>query len=482
MRRPSRKGVSVSVTKAMTAARTGEEELAEVLTPTDSLEVDEDGVLRIEGCSCLELLARFGSPLFVVSEQTLRANYRRLFDAYAKAWPEEINVMYAIKANNNLAIRAILHQEGAGGDVFGEGELYATFMGGADPDKLVLNGSNKSFELVQTAVRLGIRVNVDDEEEIDFLEQVVEQGTTPARANLRLNIVPPEFDPSGKTRDRQWGFSLEGAIPLVNRLLAINGLEFEGLHLHIGRTSADPAFHIAWARKLAEGIVELHRRTGFVPRLLDVGGGYARERDIEARAPYAFKPNTDSPTVYRNVHAIEEYAAAVSEALLGPLREAGLPTPRLWLEPGRYICGNAVVLLGSVGAVKRDAGRIWVNVDVSINNIPRAESHGYKYFILPGSKMRAPYEIEADVVGPLCTGVPLGEDRKLPLLRRGDAIAIPDAGMYAEVRSMQMNGVPRPATVLVNQGEAEIIKERETVLDVFAHHRIPERLMTRQSN
>ena len=173
---------------------TGRDYLAGIRSPTDHLEVDEAGVLSIEGCSAPELVRDYGSPLYVISEATLRENYRRIYRAFQNVWPAPINVLYAIKANNNFAVRAILHQEGAGGDCFGNGELYATFMGGGDPEKIVLNGSNKDLDHLRLGVRLGVRINVDLEEEIDLLGKVTADEVRPARVKLRVKIHPPEFD------------------------------------------------------------------------------------------------------------------------------------------------------------------------------------------------------------------------------------------------------------------------------------------------
>ena len=450
--------------------------LASILTPTDSLAADARGELLIEGCSARSLLAAFGSPLYVVSERTLRANFRRLRHAFEARWPAPVNVLYAIKANNNLAIRAILNEEGAGGDCFGESELYATFAGGADPERVVMSGPNKSYADLRRAVELGIRVNVDAEDEIAFLAAISRELGREARVLLRAKVLPPELDdyameygPSDQSPVEhlvscQWGFSVDAVARLVPRVQATPGLRLEGYHLHVGRTNRDPGFYAAWAAALGEAVVSLQKRTGFAPTILDVGGGFARQRDPESR------------TLALNPYGIEDYADAVCPALLGSLRRGGLPTPALWLEPGRYIVGNAVLLLGTVGAVKHDLGRTWVNADFSINNLMRVETAGSRYHVLAANRLREPCDQIVDVVGPLCTGRPIAAAYPLPRLVRGDLLAVLDAGMYAETASTQLLGVPRPATVLVSAASAELIKERETVADVFAKHRIPARL------
>ncbi|MBI4306917.1 MAG: hypothetical protein HY678_11415 [Chloroflexi bacterium] len=450
--------------------------LSEVMTATDSLSADSTGVLQIEQMSAAALIDTFGSPLYVVSEATLRANYRRAYRAFSSRWQKPVNVLYAIKANNNLAIRAVLHQEGAGGDCFGEGELYATFASGADPEKIVMNGTNKSLTELRQAVELGVRINIDSEDEILTLGDIAADIGRKARVSLRLKVLPPELERftgnypqpdhpvAGGVASMQWGFSVQAAHRLVPQIRETPGIVLEGYHMHVGRSTADPDFHRATSLGLLRAVVELHRATGFAPAILNIGGGYARERDPE------------SGRLGLNSHTIESYAGAITATLRTGLQEAGLPLPELWLEPGRYIVGNAVVLLGTVGAIKRDLGKTWVNTDISVNNLMRIETAGSCYTILAASRLNDPHEEPVDIVGPLCLGGPLGEARSMPRLARGDLLAVLDAGMYAETASTQINGVPRPATVLVDHASAELIKERETVLDVFGRHRIPPRL------
>ena len=165
---------------------TGRAELQRLMIPGDRLAVAADGVLTIDGTPADELLARFGSPLYVAVEATIRDNYRRIARAFAQRWPAGVNVMYAIKTNNTLAIRAILSSEGAGGDCFGLGELHATLAGGTDLRRVVMNGSNKTRAEIAAAVERGIAINIDGVAEIALVQEIAAAAGVKARANLRL--------------------------------------------------------------------------------------------------------------------------------------------------------------------------------------------------------------------------------------------------------------------------------------------------------
>lgn len=460
-----------------TDTETGADLVTGMITPNDCLAVSEEGDLLIEGMPARSLADQFGTPLYVISEAAIRGSYRRIEAAFSRAWPSRVRVLYAIKANNNQAVRQLLALEGAGSDCFGEAELYASFLGGADPNLVVVNGSNKSPEEIRRAVALGVRINIDAEEEIDLIAQAAHATDRLGRVALRLKVAPDDLAsggsdyfavPAGLLSDflerEKWGFSLTGAIPLLKDILQRAELRLEGYSTHVGRFSADPQTYALWARGLARMVVSLGRELSYWPATLNLGGGWPRERDPESR----LRGSCAAP--------IEEYAEAVCAALRVELLNGDAPPPELWLESGRYVVGNAAVLLGRVGAIKRDCGRVWVNVDASTNNLMRRDTSESAYAVVPAERLREPLAETVDVVGPTCVESRLGDDVRMPILRRGDLIAVLDAGMYAETTSTQFNGLPRPATVLVGGDQVDLIKERETLADVFEKHRIPERL------
>jgi diaminopimelate decarboxylase len=454
------------------AAATGAALLDAIRVESDALDV-EAGVLHIDGADPRALVEAYGSPLYVTVERTLRANYRRIHRALAARWPAPINVLYSIKANNTLAIRRILTDEGAGGDCFGMGELTATLRAGTDPRLVAMNGSNKTREEIDAAIAAGVTINVDGTDELDYLREACARQGRQAQVNLRLKVLPAALDRHVNELNRsangfvanvarvKWGYVVDGARPLVDALRAIEGVDLTGYSCHIGHLSKAPEAFGAVAGAFAEAVAALHATTGFVPRVLDLGGGWAQQRDPSFREAGV------------HTHPVEAYVEAAVAALRSGL-PADMPLPALWIEPGRYIVGNAVLLLARVGAVKHDAGRTWFHVDASTNNLPRIESGQFHYTLLPASRMLDPLDTVADIVGSTCFRSVLGSARAMPALVRGDLVAILDAGMYAEVFANQFNGVPRPGGVLVSAHGVDEIRRRETIDDVFRDHRVPE--------
>lgn len=439
---------------------------------------DAQGRLYIEECAARSLVERFGSPLYVTSEAQIRHNYRRFVNAFSERYRENrVVVLYALKANNNLAIRRIFHQEGAGCDCFGVAELWATFAGGADARSVVLNGSNKPEEELREAVRLGVTVTLDCLEEIELLNAIAAAQQRKVPVHLRLKprlegfdgvygMFSESVDVARVVQSWKWGMTFAEALATARRAQEMRWVELVGLHCHIGRQTGEASPYRAQARAVVSQAAAMREQTGWTPRVFDLGGGFAHGRDPEGRHSVAHVP------------PIEEFAETLTSALRAELATHRFPPPVIEFEPGRFLIGNTTVLLGTVGVVKRtsELGRVWVNLDCSTNQLTRIMSRGDYYHIVAAEKLDEPATERVEIVGPLCMPDVLGSSRDLPPLQRGDLVAVLDAGMYAETTSSQFNGQPRPATVLVNGADAELIKVRETVTDVFAHHRIPARL------
>jgi diaminopimelate decarboxylase len=448
----------------------------EIVGQDGPIRVDEDGLLWIEGRAAPELAEAYGTPLYVTSEAQIRANVRRLRQAFEARWPR-VQLLFATKANANLAIRRVLVDEGVGGDCFGLGELAVSLQAGVPPDLLVLNGSNKQPAELRAAIEAGVIINIDDRGELDVVAGLAEQLGRPAEVCLRMlpftyadpaTLEPGLAEIAADTSHDKWGMDRQTIVEIVPNALESAWLGLRGLHLHVSRLRSTPeAFELA-SRLVAACIAELHDRFGWQPELLDFGGGYPHERDPESGAP-------------SGSHAVgtpEEYAEAITSTLRTALADRSLREPQLLLEPGRRLVSNATVLLTRVGVVKRlpTGSTTWVNVDASTNHCPRVPLQGYYYEIVHATKGRDPGVMDVNVVGPTCVIDLLGEQRPLPSVGQDDLLAVLDVGGYAEVLSTQFNLLPRPASVLVDGDASELIRRRETIDDLLATQVVPARL------
>ena len=431
------------------------------------IRVDDEGVLRIEEHAAPALAERYGTPLFVTSEAQIRANVRRLRAAFEERWPR-VTLLYATKANANLAVRRILVGEGVGGDCFGLGELTVSLRAGVAPERLVLNGGNKQPPELRAAIEAGVTINVDDPTELDAVGRLARELGRPASICLRVlpfsYADPGSLEPdlaaiAADTSHDKWGMDRRRSSRDA-RALASDRLRLRGLHLHVSRLRPTPeAFELA-AELIADCIAELRDRFGWEPELLDFGGGFPHERD----------PESGEASSSHAVGTPEEYAEAVTSTLRAALAERSLAEPHLLLEPGRRLVSNATVLLTRVGVVKRlpSGSTTWVNVDASTNHSPRVPLQGYYYEIVHATKG----DEEGDGRGQRrradLHGRPPGRAAHCRRSSRATCSRCSTSAATRRCSRTQFNMVPRPANVLVAAASAEVIRRRETLGDILA--------------
>ena len=449
-------------------------------TMTDQPFVGPNGHLWIEGVDSVDLATRFGTPLFVVSEQQVRSNVRRFRAAFERHYPH-VEVLFANKVFNNLAIRHLMNSEGVGGDCFGETELYLSLLAGTPKDSIVLNGSSKSDVELSMAIDAGVSIILDSLEDLDRVA-----SRCPPSRRLRLGVrakLPlhslettplgsQHFGPgslSHQSLDNKWGVTHDDLLAIGERVRDDDRFELHELHYHLGRVTTDVAAFACVARELVAWAAALRDATGIVTPCVNAGGGWAVGRP-EGHGPHG-EDDASTPS-------FDDYASTVAKAINHACRELDYPPPLLRLEPGRALVANAVTLLASVGTVKRHAGhKTWINVDTSTNHLPRVRTSDWYHHMVVADRPSAQADTHADVVGPLCVIDTLGRDRGLPRIRRGDVLAILDAGAYTESAAANFNGQPRPATVLVDQDRVSVITERERPSDIVRRYRVPPHLL-----
>lgn len=445
------------------------------------LRTDDDGILRIEGLSTVELADQYGTPLFVLSENTIRENYRRIYNAFAEGYPNEVIVCVGMKGNRGLAARRVIVDEGGGGDAFGLGELTVALMAGSSPERIVMNGPNKSDETLVAAIDAGIMINVDNLDELDNVKRLAASLGKTARISVRIRLPlkavqdvlftdtrypPPGISPSKWEQEFKFGMEPESLFKAIERALSVKQVALLGVMYH-GGIPRRAGFFREETEELMDYVGEVRDRFSWVPQYLNVGGGFVPNR-VGADIP----PD------------IEEYAETIVRAITSKCGKLDLPVPKLLMEPGRYCWENAGVWLTRVGNIKEDrtlARMTWVYVDGNTNemNDPFDPRSGVHHVVLANDGRR-PGNMVIDICGQLCNAADvLAKARTMPPLKSGDILAFLDMGAYNEGFADQSNATPRSATVMVSKGRTAVVRRRETVQDVLAREAVPTWLAVR---
>ena len=402
------------------------------------------GELELGGLRASDLAARFGTPLVVYCERTLRERAQ----LFLRAAPEAL-VVYGTKAFPNVAVLRVLAAEGLGADVSTLGELEFARRARIPGERLVVHGNNKSDEELRAAGDLGALVALDA---LDEPERAAAAGV--GRALVRVTPgVEAETHESIRTghRGSKFGLDADEALEAGRRALA-RGLEVEGLHAHVGSQLVDARAHLLAVDLLAAFAARCRDELGWTPAVVDVGGGFAVRHVLDELEP----PVAD---------LVETIAGAVAAAW----EERELPPVRLILEPGRSLVGPAGVTLYRVGSVKQAGERAYVAVDGGMSDNPRPQLYRARYSALLANRADEEAERDFAVAGKHCeSGDVLIERAALPEPHRGDVLAVPATGAYTLAMSSNYNGVTRPAAVLVRDGAATPILRRETVGDLLA--------------
>lgn len=411
-----------------------------------------DGRLRIGEHDTVDLAERFGTPLYVTDEERIRGNFQRLSGALTAHYPK-IRVLYAAKANGNLAIFKTLASMGAGADVFSAGEVALALAAGMRPESLLFNGSSKTPTDLALAVEKGIRVSVDSPDELRQLDRAAGAAGTTVEIAFRVNPaieVPTHPKIATGLATSKFGIPAGQILDAYREALALEHVKPVGIHCHIGSQILDVepfAHEVEVLIDVARDLLDIGVNLSFI----DIGGGlgipYHRETD---RAP--------TP---------EEYAEAIMPVFLRGIKELGIE-PELWVEPGRWLIGDSTVLLTRVNSVKT-AHKTFANVDAGFNLLVRPTMYDSYHEVVAANRADAPAVREYSVTGPICeTGDILAKDRMLPELEAGDLIAVLDAGAYGFAMSSQYNSRPRCAEVLLAGEKAALMRRAETIDDLTA--------------
>ncbi len=419
---------------------------------------DERGVVRFAGHSVDALAERYGTPLYLMDEERIRANCRMYKNAFLAGFGDDTGVLYAGKAAAFKEIYRIMAQEGIGVDAVSVGELYTALSVGYPAERIYYHGDAKTDEDIRYALDHGVGCFVVDNE-TDLAALSAQTQARGMRQKVLLRITPG-IDPhtyeavNTGTVDVKFGVPIQTgqADALVRAALSADGIDVAGLHCHVGSEVFDEDVFERSSDVMVEFMAFLHAKYGFAARELDLGGGYG-VRYVDS------DPAADIPA----------RIAGVAAHLRARIEETGLPMPRVLMEPGRSIVADAGMTVYTVSTVKHIPGfKNYVIVDGGMADNPRYILYGARYTVLHGQREGGTDTF--DLVGRCCeSGDVLQPAVELPAdVRRGDLVCVCTTGAYNYSMASNYNRLGRPPVVMLSPEGARVVVRRETAEDLCA--------------
>lgn len=407
--------------------------------------INQAGNLEIGGCDLVELAEKYGTPLYVLDEETIRAvcrDYKNAFKAYDK-----VNMMFASKALCSMASSAIAASEGFGFDVVSAGEIYTVYKSGADMSKVLFNGNNKSYDELSLALKLGVgRISVDNFFELSLLNEIAKSYNK--TADILLRITPGiechthEYIQTGHL-DSKFGFDLTQIDEAVELILNdFTNLKLHGLHAHIGSQIFETSIYGDEIEILVKEIARLDKKFGLKLNEINAGGGLGVKYTDSDCPPSTF---------------------TIAEIIINRLNECvekyNIEPPALFIEPGRSIISTAGVTLYTVGSSKQvPKGKKYFAVDGGMADNPRPSMYQAEYYAEIANKPDFELQQDVTIAGRFCeSGDILIKNVKLPQLEEGDILCVYNTGAYNYSMASNYNRVQKPAMVLVNNSQSDII-------------------------
>lgn len=430
------------------------EQLTHVLP--QSAQVNQFGHLEIGGLDTVELVKEYGTPLYIFDEQTLRNNCKSFLEGFRK-YHKNTDVIYACKAFVNGPLAKLLNEENLGLDIVSGGELAIANSVGFPPNKVYFHGNNKSNDELQEAIDFGIgRIVVDNLDELIRVDKLAKSHGITQKILLRIT---PGVDPHTHAHtttgalDSKFGFQLtnDSSGKAIEKSLSLDNVNLMGLHFHLG----SPIFELEpyeEAITIAVNLAAKYKSQGFDMKEFSPGGGFA----------IAYTRNEHAPSP-------EEYAKAITDALIKSCEKSNLEIPKLIVEPGRAITGPACITLYTVGSSKSISGvRNYVSVDGGMGDNIRPALYGSKYEVLPANLMTKKLTEKITIAGKFCeSGDVIAKDVIMPDLEAGDIVAIPATGAYCPSMANNYNLATRPAIIVVKNGKSTLIRRRENYKDLM---------------
>ncbi len=426
--------------------------------------INNDGNLEIGGCDLIKLANQYDTPLYVIDEVTLRTickEYKKAFKDYDK-----VKLMYASKAFMTMAIAKIIDSEDFGFDAVSGGEIYTIYKSGIDMSKVLFNGNNKSYEELNLALKVGVgRISVDNFFELSLLNEVAKSHNK--KIDILLRITPGiechthEYIQTGHL-DCKFGFDLTQVAEAIELIKdEYKYLNPKGFHAHIGSQIFETKIYEDEVEILIKEMAEIRDKFSIIFDEMNIGGGLG-VKYIEGEYP---------PSVH-------EIGKLIIKAIHKNAKKYAFPEPILYLEPGRSIISTSGVTLYSIGSSKQvpHGTKYWA-VDGGMADNPRPSMYQAKYKAVVANKPDSQDSQKVTIAGKFCeSGDILIKDINLPELEEGDILCVFNTGAYNYSMASNYNRFQKPAAVLVNNSQSDIIINRESLDDLISHDVIPKRL------
>ena len=415
---------------------------------------------EIEGIPVKDLIEKYGSPLFVLSENKIRNKYKELYTSFSVRYPK-VQFAWSYKTNYLNAVCNIFHQEGSWAEVVSGYEYDKAILNGVPGEKIIFNGPDKSIEELKKAAEHGSLIHIDHLDELYSLIDLAKSVDFTPKVAIRVNMdtgVYPMWD--------RFGLNYENgqAWDAINKIMASDVLNLVGLHTHIGTFMLSPNAYGVAANKLVDLAIRIKQKFGKHIDYIDLGGGFPSQNNLKG----AYLPGVDMTP------PLEEYAESIASALLNsPLDVNELPL--LILETGRALVDQAGYLLGTVIANKRlTSGKRATILDVGINLL--FTSFWYNHKVTPAQDF-SDYREDMELFGPLCMNIDvIRENIQLPSLKKGDHVVVQNVGAYNMTQWMQFITL-RPNVVLIDGNkETHVIRKSETVEYINSMENVPDHL------
>ncbi len=422
-----------------------------------STEVNSENHLLLGGCDSIGLAEEFGTPLYIFDEAALREKCAQYRQEFGQRYPNTV-IIYACKAFINKALALIFSEEGLGLDVVSGGELAVARSVAFPMERVYFHGNNKSRSELALALEWGVgRIVVDNFNELSLLDEVAKEVGASQEILLRLS---PGVDPHTHAYiatgavDSKFGFPMAQAEEAVNRAMSSSFSKLVGLHFHIGSQIFELESYREAISIVLDFAAEMRAKYGFRLEEFSPGGGLAITYTQDSPAP-----------------SIADFVHVITSTLIDRCGELALEPPRLVVEPGRSVVGQAGVALYTVGAIKEvPGGRKYISIDGGMADNIRPALYGARYEAVVANKVKGDELERVAIAGKFCeSGDILIRDIDLPPVEPGDIIAVPCCGAYCLAMASTYNVSQKPAVVLVSEGRARLIRRRESYEDLMSY-------------